>query len=115
MYDGRVSRWCAYAVLAIAMVCSSIAKAGPLPQLRSGLHESSSRPSSTARKRGGKPAQVAREASGTSVAIVPDRIDRAPVVRVWILDACAVGVWRRAAESVVACSRAPPRTSLSFP
>jgi hypothetical protein len=114
VYDGRVTRWCAYAVLAIAMVCSSIAKSDPMPQLRSGLYESSARPSSTARKRSGKPAQVAREANGTSPALVPDLIACAPIVRVWIDEAGEVGVRRYVARGVVACSRAPPRTRLSF-
>ena len=110
-YDGHVTRWWTYAVLAIAIVAGSVrVQASPHARAHCELHESANAPASAARKRNEAPAEAApRSASGaTPLAVVPERFDLATPVRLYVVLAFVVGEGRAETRAVRACSRAPP-------
>jgi hypothetical protein len=106
-----VTRWWAYAVLAIAIVAGGVRMQASTQTARCELRESANLPASAARKRNGKVAYVSRrEANGSNpLAIVPERIEVTAPSRVSTLVTVVVREGRATVATVRACSRAPPR------
>ena len=104
-----MTRWWAYAILAIALVCSGVTAHDAMVRVGGACELTEATvPAAAAAKRGGKPSNSARRSASTCTAvIVAAGIELAPP-RSWIIDEVVLEMHRAERVVVVATARAPP-------
>jgi hypothetical protein len=105
-------RWWTYAILAIALVCGSIARGAPAPRTRIELEVTEPgvvSAGTSARKRLGKRQSLRREATAAvTLFIVPDRIELPRVARQPFTVVHVVAGRRVEPRAIAASARGPP-------